>query len=179
MPGGLNQCATESSASINRTGKRRADQQNVGGLQETHSAAPAFRSNPPVDLSDLPIDGMRLHADTVHQPGSGGFDAAKPEDFADTTHEHAVSRELIKLTTFEVFVLQDQALGGGKCHGESVLGHQLTHFLDLQNVIASPHNSAQGDGAHDFSLRRADENCRRALTGEAPLHVIGLDERLM
>jgi phosphoglycerate dehydrogenase-like enzyme len=52
-------------------------------------------------------------------------------------------------------------------------------FLDLPNVIASPHNSAQGDGAHDISLRRAVENCRRALTGEAPLHVIGLDERLM
>jgi hypothetical protein len=52
-------------------------------------------------------------------------------------------------------------------------------FLDLSNVIASPHNSAQGDGAHDISLRRAVENCRRALTGEAPLHLIGLDERLM
>jgi phosphoglycerate dehydrogenase-like enzyme len=52
-------------------------------------------------------------------------------------------------------------------------------FLDLPNVIASPHNSAQGGGAHDISLRRAVENCRRALTGEAPLHVIGLDERLM
>ncbi len=35
-------------------------------------------------------------------------------------------------------------------------------FLDLPNVIASPHNSAQGDGAHDISLRRAVENCRRA-----------------
>ena len=52
-------------------------------------------------------------------------------------------------------------------------------FLDLPNVIASPHNSAQGTGAHDISLRRAVENCRRALIGEAPLHVIGLDERLM
>ena len=52
-------------------------------------------------------------------------------------------------------------------------------FLDLPNVIASPHNSAQGIGAHNVSLRRAVENCRRALTGEAPLHVIGLDERLM
>jgi phosphoglycerate dehydrogenase-like enzyme len=52
-------------------------------------------------------------------------------------------------------------------------------FLDLANGIASPHNSAQGDGAHDISLRRAVENCRRALTGEAPLHLIGLDERLM
>jgi phosphoglycerate dehydrogenase-like enzyme len=52
-------------------------------------------------------------------------------------------------------------------------------FLDLPNVIASPHNSAQGEGAHDISLRRAIENCRRALTGEAPLHLIGIDERLM
>jgi len=52
-------------------------------------------------------------------------------------------------------------------------------FLDLPNVIASPHNSAQSAGAHDISLRRAVDNCRRALTGEAPLHVIGLDERLM
>ena len=52
-------------------------------------------------------------------------------------------------------------------------------FLDLPNVITSPHNSGQGDGAHDLSLRRAVENCRRALTGETPLHIIGLDERLM
>jgi phosphoglycerate dehydrogenase-like enzyme len=52
-------------------------------------------------------------------------------------------------------------------------------FLDLPNVIASPHNSGQGDGAHDLSLRRAVENCRLALAGEAPLHIIGLDERLM
>ena len=52
-------------------------------------------------------------------------------------------------------------------------------FLDLPNVIASPHHSAQGGDAHDISLRRAVENCRRALIGEAPLHVIGLDDRLM
>src|SRR6266702_7603600 len=37
----------------------------------------------------------------------------------------------------------------------------------------------RGDGAHDLSLRRAVENCRLALTGEPPLHIIGLDERLM
>jgi hypothetical protein len=52
-------------------------------------------------------------------------------------------------------------------------------FLSLRNVIASPHNSAQSEGAHDIGLRRAVENCRRALTGEMPLHVIGLDERLV
>jgi hypothetical protein len=34
-------------------------------------------------------------------------------------------------------------------------------------------------GAHDIGLRRAVENCRRALMGETPLHVIGADERLM
>src|SRR6478672_2607483 len=52
-------------------------------------------------------------------------------------------------------------------------------FLSLPNVIASPHNSAQSEGAHDIGLRRAVENCRRALTGETPLHVIGVDERLV
>ncbi len=51
--------------------------------------------------------------------------------------------------------------------------------ISAANVTASPHNSAQGGGAYDISLRRAVENCRRALIGEAPLHVIGLDERLM
>jgi phosphoglycerate dehydrogenase-like enzyme len=31
-------------------------------------------------------------------------------------------------------------------------------FLDLPNVIASPHNSGQGGDAHDIALRRAVEN---------------------
>jgi len=52
-------------------------------------------------------------------------------------------------------------------------------FLALPNVVASPHNSAQGSGAHDIGLRRAVENCRRALTGETPRHLVGPDERLM
>ena len=52
-------------------------------------------------------------------------------------------------------------------------------FLSLPNFIASPHNSAQSEGAHDIGLRRAVENCQRALTGKTPLHVIGLDERLV
>jgi phosphoglycerate dehydrogenase-like enzyme len=52
-------------------------------------------------------------------------------------------------------------------------------FLALPNVVASPHNSAQGSGAHDIGLRRAVENCRRALTGETPRHLAGPDERLM
>jgi len=34
-------------------------------------------------------------------------------------------RELIKLAKFEVSVLQDQALGGGKCHRQRVLSHRL------------------------------------------------------
>src|SRR5262249_11562677 len=73
----------------------------------------------------MPIDGMHPHTDTVHQSGGRGSNAAKPEDSTDTASEHAIPRELIKLATFEVFVLQDQALGGGKCHSQRVLGHRL------------------------------------------------------
>lgn len=51
-------------------------------------------------------------------------------------------------------------------------------FLDLPNVIGSPHNSAGGGVWRDESLRRAVANCRRALVGEAPLHLIGNDERM-
>jgi phosphoglycerate dehydrogenase-like enzyme len=51
-------------------------------------------------------------------------------------------------------------------------------FMSLPNVVGSPHNSAQPTGAFDLSLRRAIENCRRALTDETPLHLIGADERL-
>src|SRR5712692_149647 len=73
----------------------------------------------------MPGDGVHPHAAAVHQPGGRGSDAAKTEDSAEPAREHAVPRELIELAKFEVFVLQDQALGGGKCHGERVLGHRL------------------------------------------------------
>ena len=52
-------------------------------------------------------------------------------------------------------------------------------FLELPNVIGSPHNSASVKGAGPVGLRRAVENCRRALVGETPLHLIGDDERMM
>jgi hypothetical protein len=61
----------------------------------------------------------------VHQPAGRGSDAAKAKDSTDPAREHAVLRELIELATFEVFVLQDQALGGGKCHRERMLSHRL------------------------------------------------------
>ena len=61
-------------------------------------------------------------------------------------------------------------------HGRFAMGHP---FLDLPNVIGSPHNSAGGGVWRDVSLRRAVANCRRALLGETPLHLIGPDERMM
>jgi glycerate dehydrogenase len=50
-------------------------------------------------------------------------------------------------------------------------------FLDLPNVIASPHNSAAGGSGRVTGIRRAVLNCVRALTGETPLHLIPPDER--
>ena len=56
------------------------------------------------------------------------------------------------------------------------MGHP---FIDLPNVIGSPHNSAGGGLWRDNSLRRADANCRRALLGETPWHLIGAEERML
>jgi phosphoglycerate dehydrogenase-like enzyme len=50
-------------------------------------------------------------------------------------------------------------------------------FLDLPNVIASPHNSAAGGNGRVNGIKRAALNCVRALTGEKPLHLISSDER--
>lgn len=50
-------------------------------------------------------------------------------------------------------------------------------FLDLPNVIASPHNSAAGGSGRVTGIRRAALNCLRALAGERPLHLIPPDER--
>lgn len=60
-------------------------------------------------------------------------------------------------------------------HGKFKLDHPL---LDLPNVIGSPHNSAAVPGVHQIGLQRAVENCRVALSGHPPLHVIGSDERM-
>lgn len=59
-------------------------------------------------------------------------------------------------------------------------GEFRTHlpFLELPNVIGSPHNSASVAGAYDAALRCAVENCRRVLDGEAPLHLITAEERV-
>ena len=59
-------------------------------------------------------------------------------------------------------------------HGRFSMGYP---FLDLPNVIGSPHNSAGGGVWRDVSLRRAVANCRRALLGETPLNLISSDER--
>ena len=52
-------------------------------------------------------------------------------------------------------------------------------FLDLPNVIGSPHNSAGGGAWRDEYLRRAVQNCRRAVLGETLWNLIGPDERML
>ena len=61
-------------------------------------------------------------------------------------------------------------------HGRFAMGHP---FLDLPNVIGSPHNSAGGGAWRDEYLRRAVQNCRRAVLGETPWNLIGPDERML
>ena len=60
-------------------------------------------------------------------------------------------------------------------HGEFRINYP---FLELPNVIGSPHNSSAVSTTSENALRHAVENCRRALTGEAPLHLIRPDERM-
>ena len=61
-------------------------------------------------------------------------------------------------------------------HGHFAMGYP---FLDLPNVIGSPHNSAGGGAWRDEYLRRAVQNCRRAILGETPWNLIGSDERML
>jgi glycerate dehydrogenase len=61
-------------------------------------------------------------------------------------------------------------------HGHFAMGHK---FLDLPNVIGSPHNSAGGGAWREHYLRRAVANCRRALLGETPRNLIGPAERML
>src|SRR5260370_2031402 len=60
-------------------------------------------------------------------------------------------------------------------HGEFRMNRP---FLELPNVIASPHNSASVPMASDDALPCVLANCRRALLGETPLHLVPPDERV-
>jgi phosphoglycerate dehydrogenase-like enzyme len=53
-------------------------------------------------------------------------------------------------------------------------------FLSLPNVIGSPHNSAAAIAAAGaLGLQRAVANIRRALSGERPLNLVALEDRMM
>ena len=60
-------------------------------------------------------------------------------------------------------------------HGEFRMNRP---FLELPNVIGSPHNSASVANAFEVALRHAVANCGRALMGEKPLHLITPEERM-
>jgi phosphoglycerate dehydrogenase-like enzyme len=60
-------------------------------------------------------------------------------------------------------------------HGEFRMNRP---FLQLQNIIGSPHNSASVADAYEVALRYALANCRRALLGQTPLHLLRPDERM-
>lgn len=52
-------------------------------------------------------------------------------------------------------------------------------FMDLPNVIGSPHNSASVPATRPAGLRRAAENCARALRGQTPMNLIGPGDRYL
>ncbi len=60
-------------------------------------------------------------------------------------------------------------------HGAFRMDHS---FMTLPNVIASPHNSATVPGSRPAALRRAVENCRRALVGEPVQYVVSDEHRM-
>ena len=52
-------------------------------------------------------------------------------------------------------------------------------FMQLPNVIGSPHNSASVVESRDVAVRTTSENCRRVLLGEEPLNLVGSDDRFL
>ena len=54
---------------------------------------------------------------------------------------------------------------------------QVFPFLDLPNVIGSPHNSAAAGTGRVHGFRRAALNCLRALSGQTPLNLVAPEER--
>ncbi|MEZ5854883.1 MAG: 2-hydroxyacid dehydrogenase [Hyphomicrobiaceae bacterium] len=61
-------------------------------------------------------------------------------------------------------------------HGRFAMGHD---FMNLANVIASPHNSASAKGWRDVALQRAVANACLALDGQSPRFIVPFGDRMM
>ena len=60
-------------------------------------------------------------------------------------------------------------------HGKFTMKHP---FLNLPNVVPSPHNSASVGVWRKNVVQRAVENCLRAIRSEKPLHLVQPEERM-
>ncbi len=155
---------------INRRGATDADIDWIGGPDDLDRLLAA---------SDVVVLSLPLS-----QASEGLFDAARLKTMkkdailvnlarGEIVDEDALYRHLLDNPNFVACI--DAWWVEPVRHGRFSMKHP---FLDLPNVIASPHNSASVGVWRRNVVIRAAENCRRALLGETPWHLIQPEERM-